>query len=200
MLPPIQVASRAQLPRRPYSVHISLHILETTETSNYLSFLSTKTTTSEKVNKSLGYRCITAYCLPRFSLLSAQIRILFELCANLRNLFEYQDVAGPSGPFIVPRGGVSPPSKPSQSANSIGDFSKNVVGLEYRCTSPEVGRLSPMAPTTGEGNLDWGTRPLCGVLLLPKSTSIFTSVLFPAPTAAIISQDQPMQIKCCWWE
>jgi hypothetical protein len=48
----------------------------------------------------------------------------------------------------------------------------------YKCTSPEVGRLSPVGPVTGEGNFDSWAMFISFSWL---SINILTRVLFPAP-------------------
>jgi hypothetical protein len=87
---------------------------------------------------------------------------------------------------IAPWGRASPPSSPSQSAYIIGHCSLYVVGSEYRCTSPEVGRLLFAKLVTGEEK----ARPSALVLVpLSLSTRIFINVLFPAPRSFVRTQN-----------
>src|SRR5436190_13986246 len=77
---------------------------------------------------------------------------LWELRSGLDS-DRLRDNRGSESRYRAPTGVFSPPSSPSQSAYSMGSGPRKVPGSAYRCTSPEVGRLSFRAePTTGDGN------------------------------------------------
>lgn len=145
--------------------------------STDLGFLSTKTTTSEKVYRRRGYSWVTMYCLLFLAFVSAHVISRSEVwcifCTFLSKESTRPTLEGLSFLFgLAPRGSRSPPASPSQSAYTIGLSDMQVCGSEYRWTSPEVGTSNPAAPTTGDGKFS-------SLVLRPMTNLI--RVLFPAP-------------------
>ena len=101
----------------------------------HLGFLRTKTTTSLKVYKRRGYRCVTANSLLCLVLVVAQVISRSEVWYT----FSRSSSKDPMRPLLAcfslrlsraPSGFRSPPSSPSQPAYSIGLLEFDVRGSE----------------------------------------------------------------------